>query len=190
MEKIYVDIHPETGFVQGYGSSPISENCIEISMERFKDYSEFYKCFTSYRVDESGSLVYVHLEELNSLRKQKLRELSVMCTAVIMGRFKVTLDAVDYWFSNDLEAQLNFDKMDRAFDKGRVTYLPWTAYLADGSVTRVIVDPVKFEMIYEAHLNHIQNNISKYRDLLMPMVAEAETSEEIDALHWNMDFTP
>lgn len=190
MEKIYVDIHPETGLIRGYGSTPMGINSVEVNLERFEDYSKFYECFTSYGLDEEGDLLYIPSAEIGYAKTGKLAEFSATCTKLIMGRFKVTLDAVDYWFSNDMEAQLTFDKMDRAFEKGRVTELLWTVYLADGTVTRILVNADSFELIYTAHLTHIQNNISRFRDLLMPMVMEAETLEEVAALHWDMNLTP
>lgn len=190
MEKIYVDIHPETGFIRSYGSMPMGPNSVEVDLERFEDYDKFYECFTSYKLDEEGNLLHVSSAEMGYAKTEKLLEFSANCTKVIMGRFKVTLDTVDYWFSNDMEAQMTFEKMDRAFEKGRVTELLWTAYLNDGSVTRIPVNAENFELIYVAHLMHIQNNISRFRDLLMPMVIGAETLEEVNALHWDMDLTP
>jgi hypothetical protein len=35
-----------------------------------------------------------------------------------------------------------------------------------------------------AHLNHIQGNISRFRDELMPLVENATTVEEVENINW------
>jgi hypothetical protein len=114
----------------------------------------------------------------------KMQELSTECNKTILGRFSVTVEGVEYQFSNDMEAQSNFEKCDRAFEKGRATEIPWTAYDVDGNVVRVLLNDIKFEPVYVAHLTHIQNNISKLRDFLEPQVWGASTVEEVRNIIW------
>lgn len=121
--------------------------------------------------------------DLQAYQSNKMKELGQKCNESIMGRFSVELNGVVHDFSCDLEAQSNFEKADRAFEKGRTTLEVWTAYV-NGEVVRVDLDSVNFEIVYLAHLNHIKNNVAKLRDTLMPQVYAATTPEEVEAISW------
>lgn len=121
--------------------------------------------------------------DINAYRANKMRELGEACNKTILGRFSAELNGKVYEFSCDLEAQSNFEKADRAFEKGRTTLESWTAY-ENEKVVRVDLDQTSFEIVYLAHLNHIKNNVSKLRDNLMVKVNTAETPEEIEAINW------
>jgi hypothetical protein len=121
---------------------------------------------------------------LESEKLSKMQELTIECNKTILGRFSAIVDSVEYRFSNDMEAQSNFEKCDRAFEKGRATEIPWTAYDVDGNVVRVLLNDIKFEPVYVAHLTHIQNNISKLRDFLEPQIWGATTVEEVRNITW------
>jgi hypothetical protein len=123
-------------------------------------------------------------DELESTKKEKIQELNKMCNMTILGRFTSVVNGAPYQFSNDMEAQANFEKCDRAFDNGRIQEIAWTVYNSEGQVERVLLDPVTFEGVYLDHLAHIQNNISKFRDFLMPQVEEATTVEEVKQIKW------
>lgn len=114
-------------------------------------------------------------------REMKMSELDKACQQSILGYFKATVDGVEYSFSCDFEAQTNFEKVDRAFEKGRMTQINWTAYDANGNVVRVTLDPTSFEPVYLAHLYHIQSNISRLRDVLQPQV-EIASEEELKTI--------
>lgn len=124
-------------------------------------------------------------EFLQMAKEQKLQELGKECNREILGRFIARVEGVDYEFSNDIEAQMNFDKTDRAFDKGRITEIMWTCYLMDGTQTRVLLNPTNFEAVYMGHLSHVQNNIIKFRDTLQPQVISASTVEEVGNINWS-----
>lgn len=123
-------------------------------------------------------------EVLQAAKEQKEAELNERCSEEILDMFTVQIDGVTYWFSNDREAQANFDKADRAFDKGRIQEIPWTAYDKTGAVVRLLLNPINFEPVYMAHLGHIQNNISKFRDTLMAQVDAAQSPEEVELVQW------
>jgi hypothetical protein len=132
--------------------------------------------------------VYILLDKVNTpleeLRQAKLSQLNFLCGQTILGKFNSTVGVVTYQFSNDTEAQANFDKADRAFTKAYVTTMDWTVYDANGNVQRLTLDATKFETVYKDHLTHIQGNITKFRDVLMPQVLSATTNAEIDAVVW------
>lgn len=123
-------------------------------------------------------------DNLEESKRLKSEELSRKCNETILGRFSSTIDSVEYQFSNDLEAQANFEKCDKAFDRGMIIEIPWTAYDMDGNTVRVLLNREKFSIVYYNHLEHIQNNISKFRDFLMPMVENATNVEEVEAIKW------
>jgi hypothetical protein len=123
---------------------------------------------------------------LNIKKLSKLDELNKTCNEVIYGKFPYTYDDGNtYYFSCDAEAQSNFDKVDRAFEKNRMTAMPWTAYDSGGNAVRLIFTKENFEGLYLAHLNHIQGSISNFRDYLMPMIMKCETEEDVNSIGWN-----
>lgn len=129
-------------------------------------------------------------ELLNIKRMIKLDELDDKCNQAIYGRFTYTYDDGNvYSFSCDNEAQNNFEKVDRAFEKGRMTDIDWTAYDSTGKVVRLNFTVNNFEGLYVAHLNHIQDNIKKLRDTLMPQVMQA-TEDELQNIQWDQDTVP
>jgi hypothetical protein len=128
-----------------------------------------------------GKSIEVILEHEKTL---KIKELNTACNLTILGRFSLIRDGATYFFSNDMEAQANFEKCDRAFEKGRITAIPWTCYDGEGSVVRLDFDAESFEPLYIAHLTHIQNNIAKFRDELMPQVLAATSIEEVRTIQW------
>jgi hypothetical protein len=122
--------------------------------------------------------------DLEEYKRKKLEELNQKCEQTILGYFTSTVDTIEYQFSNSNEAQKNFDKGARAFDKAYVTEMTWTVYDLAGNVVRLVLDATKFESVYMDHLNHIQSNISKFRDLLMPQVIDAIDKEQVDSVVW------
>lgn len=136
------------------------------------------------RIEARQSLNNMDINTIDKARANKRDELNYMCSETILGRFSSVVDGVTYYFSNDQEAQANFDKADRAFDKGLMTEISWTAYDGDGNVVRLVFNQATFEPLYMSHLTHIQDNISKFRDFLMPLVNSATTMEELEAISW------
>jgi hypothetical protein len=121
---------------------------------------------------------------LDEYKRRKLEELNQKCEQTILGYFTSTVDNIEYQFSNSNEAQKNFDKGARAFDKSYVTEMAWTVYDTNGDIIRLTLDAVKFESVYMDHLNHIQSNIAKFRDILMPQVYAAASKSEVDSIVW------
>lgn len=121
---------------------------------------------------------------LEKAQRAKMSELANLCNRTILSRFSSKVNGEDYFFSNDMEAQSNFEKCDRAFEKQRFTEVAWTAYDLNGDVVRLILTVETFEPVYISHLTHIQSNISKFRDHLMPLVEQATTVEEVENIIW------
>jgi hypothetical protein len=119
---------------------------------------------------------------LEEAKKQKMKELSFYCEKTILGYFQSTVGTTDYWFSNDNNAQKNFDKGETAFSKNYLTTMDWTAYDSNWNVVRLSLDTTTFEPIYRDHLNHIQSNIAKFRDTLMSKVEVAYQNEDLEGI--------
>jgi hypothetical protein len=175
---IFIQID-ETNRVIGWSSSE-DQNSILVSVP---DNNHFFIHPFVYHY-ENGELVYNEETHLRLARVSKMRKLKVACDEAILGRFTCTVDGVEYQFSCDEKAQSNFEKVDRAFEKGRVTVYPWTAYDADGNVVRLVLDVNTFEDVYVAHLNHIGNCVSKLRDDLEKKVNAAQGLDELIAVKW------
>lgn len=129
------------------------------------------------------------IDGLEESKTKKILELDIDCNTAILGRFSSSINGVTYYFSNDTEAQANFEKADNAFFRGRMTEITWTAYDEEGNVVRLPLDQTTFESVYMNHLIHIQSNISKYRDMLMPQVEQATTIEEVENIMWDTPLT-
>lgn len=177
----YVD---ENGFII---DTPVyKEDGDEIELNCFKGWSQDQPFFNPKWDFSLGKWVENEptADLLQMAKEEKELELNRNCSQEILSMFTAEVDGVTYYFSNDREAQSNFDKADRAFDKGRIAEIPWTAYDAVGEVVRLILNPANFEPVYMAHLGHIQYNISYFRDNLMAKVHAATNIEEVKAVVW------
>jgi hypothetical protein len=124
----------------------------------------------------------VLLEEAKQAKKGVLNQ---QCNTAIIGRFSFTYtDGKTYSASCDAEAQSNFEKVDRAFDKGRMTEYLWTCYDEADNVCRLSFTPDTFEAFYVAHLEHISTTVNRFRDELEPKVDSATSFDELDAIQW------
>lgn len=115
---------------------------------------------------------------------KKFDKLKKSCSLSIIGRFKASVDGVDYYFSCDHEAQINFGNSFRAFQEGWITTTKWTCYNENDEVCRVELDAEKFRPIYIGHLAHISGNIARLRDYMQPLVMATQTMEELESIQW------
>jgi len=176
--KIYIECNEEDKVLH-VGTSPIGVNPIEVEVESM----DIFNSPSAYKY-ENGQLVKDDSFLLDKMREDKLNSLTADCNKTIIGRFSHIINGKTYFFSNDMEAQSNFEKADRAFEKGRFTEVSWTCYNEDGDVCRLVFTAETFEELYVKHLEHIQYNVSKFRDVLMPQVDNAETIEELESIVW------
>lgn len=121
--------------------------------------------------------------DIEALREAKVNQLDKNCTDAINGRFTSIVNGVQYEFSYDSEAQSNFTKAGRAFDKALITSIPWTAY-QNGEVVRITLDEAAFDQVFADSLMHLNTKINQFRDTLEPKVKAATTKEQIDAIAW------
>lgn len=122
--------------------------------------------------------------QLPASQKAKMTELNNACNNAILGNFTSTVGGVSYQFSYDTEAQANFSKAGRAFDKGFITSTSWTAYDANGNVVRVTLNATDFDTVFKDSLTHVNSNVSRFRDTLQPQVTAATTVAAVNAIVW------
>ncbi|QKE74776.1 hypothetical protein HPK19_19440 [Arthrobacter citreus] len=175
--EIYI-IHDEKNVITAVSTSPIGDNPIAVEVETM----EIFENPSAYRYID-GQVVKDESLILEIAKTKKMSDLGTECDNTILGRFKATIDGVEYLFSNDSVAQANFDKLMFAFDKGFLTEIRWTAYDMEGNVVRVLITPPTMITLFVAHLTHIQENIVKLRDILQPQV-ESATVEELELITW------
>lgn len=121
---------------------------------------------------------------LQQAKERKMEELDYHCERTILGRFKATVDTVEYSFSNDAEAQSNFKDGMWALENNKASTVKWTAYDLNGNVVRLDLDLLKLSDVNIARLTHQQSQVSKFRDTLEPQVWAATTIEEVEAIVW------
>lgn len=172
----------EKNIVDGWSSMKTSPTDVKVELSEDDD---FFKSRPRIYTFSDGQLIKSEELTLRKAKENKGRDLSALCEISILGRFPVTLNGETYYFSNDMKAQSNFEKYDRALEKGRVTKINWTAYDKDGNVVRVPLNKELFEIVYLCHLEHIESNISRFRDELMPLVENAQSPEEVGKINWN-----
>jgi hypothetical protein len=135
-------------------------------------------------LDSPKSFDYEEVEpSLSTLRKIKIAELNVACNKAILSRFTSNIDGVDYEFSYDQEAQSNFSGAGHAFSRGYTTEIEWTAH-KDGEDIRIMLDAQKFDEVAIAGMIHVNSNVTRFRNELIPAVMGAATVSEIISVEW------
>lgn len=155
----------------------------EIEVEVADDHPIFNTHFKLFKYID-GQIIKDSDIELSSMKDKKSKALNKACSETILGKFPHYVNGAIYYFSNDMEAQANFEKADRAFEKGRFTEVGWTCYDEYENVCRLVFTAETFESLYINHLLHIQKNIARFRDILMPDLNNAQTIEEVESIIW------
>lgn len=124
--------------------------------------------------------------ELKSAQMQKDEELNQACQDSILAGFTHVINGQTYWFSYDYEAQGNFRDAKEILSDGVVLAVPWTVRIGgkDGEYSRIEINLEQIKELALVIMEHKLNNISKYRDFLLPIVTGAETPEEVQEVKW------
>jgi hypothetical protein len=120
-------------------------------------------------------------DDFVKVKQDKKDELDEACTNTILGRFKVTLNGVEYEFSFDMEAQSRFNGTGILFLGNKITEVPWTAY-ANGERVRIPLTKDDFDIVSMAALNHQNNNIIRYNQLLLDV--DNASKDELPLIVW------
>jgi hypothetical protein len=165
----------------GWASRRSSVNEIEIDVP---ENHEVLKIPFNFKYD-SGKLIRNTDLALSESKKRKEMELDIECQNAILNGFDHSINGVLYHFSFDTEAQLNFQGSDRILDKGLVPSIGWS--VKRGGVTeRIEITKDIMSQLVIVILKHKDYNIRKFRELLLPKLALAQSVPEVNAINWNM----
>ncbi|WP_431798921.1 hypothetical protein [Halobacillus andaensis] len=176
--KIHIHVNEETHMVEGWGSSP-SSNTVEIEVQ--EDHEVLRHPFSFKYID--GELTKDDSKALTIAKQKKQIELDKACNSAILAGFFHVIDGVEYLFSYDLEAQVNFGDLKEVLKDGIVDEVMWTVR-KDGEYTRIPITSEIMKELTVSILMHKQDNISKFRDFLEPQVKDATTVEEVKEITW------
>lgn len=123
---------------------------------------------------------------LDTEKEKKNQELNSACNQAILEGFLHNINGVDYWFSFDTEAQLNFQGSKIVLDAGLIPVINWTVRIGgkNGEYGRIPITKEIMSELTVAILIHKDSNISKYREQLLPLLNAATTIEEVNAITW------
>ncbi|KOS68378.1 hypothetical protein AEA09_07290 [Lysinibacillus contaminans] len=119
---------------------------------------------------------------LDVVKIRKINELDELCKQTILGRFKVTINEIEYEFSYDAEAQSRFNGIGLLFFANKISEIEWTAYENEQRV-RIVLNQSNFDIVSLAALQHQKTNVTKYNQLLQ-QVNDATTKEQVEAIVW------
>lgn len=179
MKTIYICFDPDTREVHSWGSNPFPQNNAQIEVEDNHEIL-FYPMHFVY---SKGEIIRNDAFVLERERRKKDLELNKACNAAIVYGFTHTIEGIEYHFSYDIEAQGNFRDAQTVLSKGVVEEITWTVR-KDGEYTRIPITKEIMDELTLVILQHKDNNISKYRDFLMPLVNQSEEVEEIRSITW------
>lgn len=122
-------------------------------------------------------------DTLEEMKKKKSVELRDKCGEFILSGFDVESEGIVYHFSYDSEAQMNFQETYRLIEGDVINSVMWTSSINSGKV-RIPLSKDTFYKVYFASVKHKLNAISKYRDVLLPMISNAKTVEDVESISW------
>jgi len=180
--KIYILIDSNNR-ITTCGTTPISSNGVvgmEVEVEDVKEILEDMHSF----IYKDGCVIRNEEIYLKNMKEQKDLELNESCAKHISSGFYHTISGINYKFSFDVEAQLNFQGARDLLNSGILPAISWTVK-KDGVYERIIIDKQIMNELTMIMLQHKDSNIRKYREQLLPMVEKATTKEEIESIEWN-----
>lgn len=119
---------------------------------------------------------------LDAVKFRKIDELDEICKQTILGRFKATINEIEYEFSYDVEAQSRFNGIGLLFFANKISEIEWTAY-ENGQRVRIMLNQSNFDIVSLAALHHQNVNVTKYNQLLQ-QVYDATTKEQVEVIIW------
>ncbi|PLR72335.1 hypothetical protein CYJ37_12325 [Bacillus sp. UMB0728] len=135
--------------------------------------------------NEKYELLDKNSAPIEEMKIYKMAQLDEACNLSIIKGFIHPINGINYLFSCSLSAQANFQGSDALFKDGLITEAEWTVEnIENGRIERILIDKEMFTSIKLHVFQHINDNISKLRNELQPMVEKAETAYEIDNINW------
>lgn len=178
--KLYVQ-YKEDNTLYTVSTSRIEEN--ENGKVAEVDVDNYIDLFSHMNDYKFGNGKLIRIENLDYYKKLKNEELNEACKKAISDGFEYEIENEVYHFSLDIEAQLNFQGAIKLFDDGLIENMMWTVQ-KNGEYKRISISKKIMDELIVAIMDHKEKNISKYRDKLMPIVNNAKSIEEINAITW------
>lgn len=190
MVELYITLD-EDNFITSYGHAKYGiitqnkEDSILIKVD--KNHEIALGSFGNWKY-ENGDLYKDTSRVVDNLKNAKKGELSQACQECILGGFTSKVDGVDYHFSYDREAQMNYQERWQLFQNNMIDSIVMTAHGLDGSDARLEVDKKIFDNIYLDSVKHKENCIKRLRDDLFPLVDNSQSVEDLNAISWDMEI--
>lgn len=177
--KVFLELDSQNR-VTGWGSSLVSEKCVEIDIP---DHHEFFSLPFSWFVYINNALVKDDTHLLDLAKERKNRELNEACNQTILNGFDYTIHESTYHFSFDMEAQLNFQDAESALKNEDLESVNWTV-MKDGKYERIAITKEIMDELKRMIFQHKNSNISRYRDFFLPKVSSASNIQEVESISW------
>lgn len=185
MVKIYASLDPE-GFINGWGKAEYGAITVNPKESILLNLEDNHPVLTG-GVGEwsylNGELFKDDSRLIDNLKNDKKAELSQACQESILGGFTSKVNGVEYHFSYDREAQINFQETYHLFQNSVVDSVKWSAHLK-GKPIRIDLNKKDFEVVFFASVRHKQENISKFKDQIEPLIDAQSTIEGLKAINW------
>ncbi len=178
----YFCYNKDSGEILAYSENKINmSNSESIELEMETNHPFFLE--PNYYLIKDGGLVRNFEYMLSLAKERKLSELQRECQKTIEAGFNYNYEGVDYWFSLDAEAQSNFISTYQIMRDGIISEVPWTVKV-NNEYARLVVNVEMMKDLTLLILQHKTNNISKFRDILSPLVEGATSLEEVNSIKW------
>jgi hypothetical protein len=123
---------------------------------------------------------------LRKVKDRKIDELNRESRNAILHGFTHVVNGVEYHFNYAETDQINFGDSQAILKDNIIPQIPWTVYTKDGQVARIIIDKALMDELTIAIMQHKNGKISHFRDVLLPLVENATTIAEVEAVKWNI----
>lgn len=179
MKTIYILLNKDN-VIEGWANTRGSEQ--EVEVEVHETHPLFYSNPRLF-VYKDGQVLLSNDIVLQDAKTKKDAELNQACQDSILAGFSHVINDEEYWFSYDKEAQGNFTDAQTILSDGLMSEIMWTVK-KDGKYTRLAISKATMDELKIVILLHKTNNISRYRDELMPLVESALSIEEVQKITW------
>lgn len=184
VKTIYVDLGDENQ-VLGWGSSSISNNCVEIKIDEKHEFFQsnpfeyYYKNSSLEKMSPTSNVI---LKNMSEIKKQ---ELNSNCQKAILSGFNCELKGLIYHFSYDLEAQLNFQDTYNLFQNNLLSEIGWTIRFNEEK-KRILLAKDDFLTAYTQAIKHKNETLDHLYNVALVSLEAAADIDAINAVIWGV----
>lgn len=180
---IYILISSDDNHIVAWSYDQVTSDHIAVEIDSqhemlfVSDYEVY--AYNNGVIEKSDSIIFKRLQI------DKKYEMDQACKKAILAGFSHAINGIEYWFSYDIEAQLNFTGAESLFNKGVITEIEWTVTnVATGEYERIMLDSVIMDELVMKQFQHKNDNIIKYRSEMLPKVEQATTIADLELIAW------